>query len=122
MKIPLDFHYRIMVEDLDTGKREWFLVPRNTKTAVPAPPELASELNAVIPVDHSEQPMDSPLLDLSNYHPMPGEVPTIDPPPASAPEVVQVSAQQAPVAEPGLVPGIVAGPGGAKDLFGAEEG
>lgn len=120
MKIPLDFHYRILVEDLDTGQRVWFLVPRGTRTAVPAPPELAGELSSVIPVGEQPQEMEF-LPDLSQQ----GDLPLSAQQPASlGPAFVPAGSdvQQKLSTAPGLVPGLVAGPASAKDAFGAEEG
>lgn len=120
MKIPLDFHYRILVEDLDTGQRVWFLVPRGTRTAVPAPPELAGELSAVIPVGEQPQEMEF-LPDLSGQ----GELPSSAQQPTALGSAFvprENDVRQKPATAPGMVPGLVAGPASAKDAFGAEEG
>lgn len=99
MLIPIDFATRITVENLDTGERKIFLVPRGTERLVQIPEEMAQDLSSLVP---------------DQLPPMAIRRPEDQPEPEEA---------TAPASDAqGLVPGALGGELGPKDVFGASEG
>lgn len=100
MLIPIDFSTRITVENLDTGEKKVFLVPRGTERLVQIPEEMAHDLGQLMPDD-------IPPLGPSGGR-EPQLEPDLGPDPASG--------------DQGLAPGSLGGSLGSQDIFGAAEG
>lgn len=110
MKIPIDFSHRITMDDLDTGKRMVYLMPRATKDGLSHPVLVETiEPAGVAPVSAPPPPLETegwddtdpePKVDLS----------------AGAP-VTTVAGRGA-----RLSPGVVGARVTPKDAFGAAEG